>query len=468
MGVSVAASTSRFRARTGLRPRPTTESGPSFVADPDLLLRKPRRKRQEKKQEQAHDLAASPTRCQLDTIMQSIEKGDAEDNRPVEYWDSGQYFYEETPPLSGDSDLDPGNTFNQRWGYLPPFDAEVAAVIDAIVAHPEMAKEFQRVGAADNAFCRGLLPRNVMLGESSNVDPYVDHITRFPPVVSVLETSDERQSHDQLWILDQAKCNGPSNEALFKRTFMMNLISRLTLIYDRGTSNQSCLDFSVEEPWTCPPMPTNAYYQNISFLTCPEPDLAVCFRAKALIHNDFWSRMPEATRRLAYYENPSETGLTKICVGNYHRGITQRAIFALIYHQKKAEPYFRPAELPTYPSHSMNFISSPSTSTLSHTPSPAPSSRSLTLPPFLPTSAPSDTRLQPAGSAPRQSAALPASQTPGSSTPCRIACRSYSDPSSATPTNRRKSPAWLPWRGRRRRRRRRARRASRPRPRGRA
>lgn len=123
---------------------------------------------------------------------------------------------------------------------------------------------------------------------------------------SVPETDEERKWHEQLWMSDQAKCNERTNEALFQRTLMMSLIARHALIYDRDTSDESCLDFSVEETWTCPPMPTRAYQMNARFLTQPKPDLAVCFRRKAVIPELLWYNLPRATRHLVCYESSGE------------------------------------------------------------------------------------------------------------------------------------------------------------------
>ena len=83
----------------------------------------------------------------------------------------------------------------------------------------------------------------------------------------------------------------------------MSLIARHSLIYDKDSKNQGCLDFSVEETWGCPPMPTRAYTKGVKFLTQPKPDLAVCFRRKAVVPEDLWFAFPTATMRLACYEN---------------------------------------------------------------------------------------------------------------------------------------------------------------------
>lgn len=81
---------------------------------------------------------------------------------------------------------------------------------------------------------------------------------------------------DNSQTMDRAKCDkGSTNEALFQRTIMMSLIARHRWIYNGNATKPSVLDFSVQELWSCPPMPTRAYRMGEIFLTQPKPDLAV-------------------------------------------------------------------------------------------------------------------------------------------------------------------------------------------------
>jgi hypothetical protein len=85
----------------------------------------------------------------------------------------------------------------------------------------------------------------------------------------------------------------------------MFLIARHCLIYRPykiDGKGKRCLDFSVEEPWTCWPMPTRAYEKKINFLTQPKPDLAVGVVRDAIISDYLWNNMPESTQQLACYE----------------------------------------------------------------------------------------------------------------------------------------------------------------------
>ncbi|MCJ1430688.1 hypothetical protein MMC27_000038 [Xylographa pallens] len=286
-----AAAASRLDVRTGRRSRAPKKALQPIVGDPKRIL----------------DEARNPTGDQLHRVAKSLE-AHLEESRGIDYGVSEERSNERTSqPLD---DTDPEQLFNRKWGYLPPLSGEAAAIIEAIIAHPETAKEQGRVGPDNRDFREGLRFRNVVWMESS--DPYAAHINGLALNDSSLETEEERRSHEHLWSLDRSKCNGASNEALFQRTIMMNLISRHSIIHYKDDNNQFCLDFSVEELWTCPPMPTRAYSMGTNFLTQPKPDLAVCFRREALIPDRMWYTIPRATGRLAMFENPSEIGETRV------------------------------------------------------------------------------------------------------------------------------------------------------------
>ena len=126
------------------------------------------------------------------------------------------------------------------------------------------------------------------------------------------ETDAERETYEKLWKLDQDKCVNGSNEALFQRTLMMSFIARHCLLHGGSAKRPFNLDFSVEEVWTCPPMPSRAYDFSGKFLTQPKPDLAVYFCRESLISDDLWDNMPHATQRLACYEKLDLIGGDKI------------------------------------------------------------------------------------------------------------------------------------------------------------
>jgi hypothetical protein len=216
-------------------------------------------------------------------VQQESKTSPAEEYRPIGYGYGApdESFDEETPLLL--QEMDPEDVFYHKWGYLPPLDEEAIAVIQAITANPGIAKDYTRIGPELFKFPSGLEDRNVSLTESRVPDLRADEIKSLILEESFRETDGEMESHEQLWALDQAKCNEGSNEALFQRTAMMNLIARHHLIYGSGATHQSRLDFSVEETWGCPPMPTRAYQKGEKFLTQPKPNLSVCFHRQALI-----------------------------------------------------------------------------------------------------------------------------------------------------------------------------------------
>ena len=275
--------------------------------DPESIIRKAR------KSQKARGIALTQSQPELRTFSQHpsrlakrIESWLTGGQQRFDYSTSYKDSEEASPLLRPGSDAE--QIFNRKWGYLPPLNEEALAIIDAIVANPGMAKECTRIGPENPEFDEGLMYRNVFLTESSAPDPFADHVQRLSIKVSIAETADEESFRDQVWNMDQAKCNEGSKEALFQRTLMMSLIARHRWIYARNATDRHCLDFSVEEPWTCPPMPTRAYHLGEKFLTQPKPDLAVCFRRESLIPYNIWNKMPRATRQLACYEGRNDAG----------------------------------------------------------------------------------------------------------------------------------------------------------------
>ena len=153
-------------------------------------------------------------------------------------------------------------------------------------------------------FEMGLGSRNVQLDESESLDPRQNQILNTLPQDQAWETDEERRTYETLWALDEANCMGQSNEAIFQRTIMMNLIARHCLIYRRDTSRPRLLEISVEEFWTCSPAPSRAFVEGGgSLLTKPKPDLAVSFCRERLLPDLSWISLPFATQSLASYES---------------------------------------------------------------------------------------------------------------------------------------------------------------------
>lgn len=296
---SALASATRHSSRLDRRSKPCPDLDPP-IGDPEKLLRKARKPRKPKETAEVETQPESQPPSHPEFIAQSIEISPTDDNRHID--DNTAYEFVDGGSSSLQSDTDPEDLFNRKWGYLPPLSEDAAEILEAVGTDSSMAQKYERISPTHKDFPQGLAYRNVFLKESAAPDPYADHIRLLEIQESVAETDVEKECYGQLWRIDQAKCNEGSKEALFQRTLMMSLIARHRFIFHIDASRTQILDFSVEEPWTCPPMPTRAYKKRLKFLTQPKPDLAVSFCRHTLISNSLWNNMPEATRRLARCE----------------------------------------------------------------------------------------------------------------------------------------------------------------------
>ena len=215
-------------------------------------------------------------------------------------------------------DIDPQEEFNCRWGFLPPLGEEAERIIIAVLEDPKLAEIMVRTGPNSKRFRTGLEKRNVVISESRDPDLRVEEIGGESIEGFLEETTDQQRIYDDLWQLDRDKCNLSSSEALFQRTLMISLIARHSLIYRQNTGGIPLLDFVVEEPWNCLPMPTKTVWRvpenlakDFKFLTQPKPDLAVCFDRHLALPEDVWTSLPEATQALACFEN-SDAGASRI------------------------------------------------------------------------------------------------------------------------------------------------------------
>ena len=153
---------------------------------------------------------------------------------------------------------------------------------------------------------------------SLDPDPRSDEINALNLEGFLPETMDQQRCHDELWHFDKVKCIGNSSEALFQRTLIIGLIARHTLVYQQGTGKTQVLDFSVEDPWQCLPMPTKAVGRvreerafDFNFLTQPKPDLSLCFNRDSVIPGHIWKILLDLTRALTCFENMN-SGLSRI------------------------------------------------------------------------------------------------------------------------------------------------------------
>ncbi|KAL9622428.1 MAG: hypothetical protein Q9160_003273 [Pyrenula sp. 1 TL-2023] len=302
------ASSSQRTTRSSLRSGAATTTSQE-VDDPESFLRKPRKRvikavipPNQSPENEIPDLA--------ELVRQRLE---AQARRRTK-----QYYQPQTSPSDDHSwssaeSQHPEQAFNEYWGYLPPLDEECAALVRVIVENPHMAPRVERLGAERDEFRAGLRYRNVSLTPETSIDSRSEEIKQLATVLPNFESKEEKASYERLWALDQRKLEIGSNEALFQRTLMMDIIGRHYLIYRAIRTKDTCLDFSVEEPWTCPPMPTRAYGRpQEKFLTQPKPDLSVCFLREAIIPEDLWLRMPRSMSRLACYENDTGKGDSRV------------------------------------------------------------------------------------------------------------------------------------------------------------
>ncbi|KAG8162690.1 hypothetical protein KVR01_007168 [Diaporthe batatas] len=230
-------------------------------------------------------------------VLRSVETGSSSHSQrgSVEFtpdWDSDE----------ASVDKDPLQVYYERIGYLPPLDDATVEVLKFLkMSCPDLDVEAGRISSSNvPEFRRGLQCRMVDLLPKGKDDfqfkELENHDVPWP-----LVPADVKDYDDKLWEKDLEKCQNQEQEAIFQRTIMLSMIDRYRLFYG-GKENQSSLEFAVETPWTCLPMPTHAERRGKRFLTCPKPDLAVGFRREKLVETCDWESFPEETQKLICYE----------------------------------------------------------------------------------------------------------------------------------------------------------------------
>ena len=299
--------------RSGLRSAAATALTAPFESDPESILRN-RRKSQKAIGAPAKNLPQPLTYENLNQLERSVETASEDDITEFDYGLLTKDSDEDTFHLTQDTQ----KLLYYEWGYLPPLDDKLNAMLSYIAENPAsatiVAEKLKTRNPGSSTYVSGLEARNVRTMESPLCDPIEDLAMNasiqgdFPH-----ETPEEKSSFGLLWKLDQAKCNRPANEALFQRTLMISLVARHCLIYQRSDTREQILDFSVEQPWTCPPMPSRDYdKKKLRCLASSKPDLAVCFCRETVIPDGFWNTMPDSMKRLICYENLDESGRTKV------------------------------------------------------------------------------------------------------------------------------------------------------------
>lgn len=271
-------------------------------------MRKAKEKGKETEKEKADDIERDAVQEQGDNYnFADPEVPDFLDGDPWDlYYETVKHealprihFTDSETPIS--TRTNPSVRFYKNLGYLPPLDESTLELLKELLPEEyglDMAKITGRINPADmNNFQSGLDGRNVIFDRFP--DAYLDHIKSLDPKAPE-ETSQERGLQIRAWERDLKKVNDDSSEAIFQRTIMMSMIDRHRLI---NHQEDDIIDFAVEKPWTCPPMPSkllmSAYQKS---LTQPKADLALAFHHRAIFRQRYWGDIPTALKEVVCYE----------------------------------------------------------------------------------------------------------------------------------------------------------------------
>ena len=195
-------------------------------------------------------------------------------------------------PQSESSDEETLSAYYKRTGYLPPLSESRLEVIRQVLAYPSMGLTAGRLlSEADQQ--DGLDSRNV--NWDSTPDPFLEAT----PLLQNQSLPENGTDEEKKWDDDLQKCRVDPQELVFQRTVMMSMVNRHRFIYgDNGV-----LDFAVERPWTCLPMPTRALRESGGkYLPQPRPDIAIAFRTTALMDGGSYLHLPGPLRNVICYE----------------------------------------------------------------------------------------------------------------------------------------------------------------------
>lgn len=199
-------------------------------------------------------------------------------------------------PQSTSSDEETLSAYYKRTGYLPPLSESALEAIRQVVADPSMGPTAGRlVSEADQQ--DGLDSRNV--NWDSTPDPFRQKV----PLLQTPTSSGNWTSETKKWDEDLQKCRADPQEFVFQRTVMMSMVNRHRFIYGK----EGVLDFAVERPWSCLPMPTRALRESDGqHLPQPKPDIAIAFRTTALMERGSYFYLPKPLRNVICYEGKAK------------------------------------------------------------------------------------------------------------------------------------------------------------------
>lgn len=214
----------------------------------------------------------------------------------------------ETPSSVG---IDLWDHFYKSLGYLPHLDESTLELLKELLPEEygsDIAKITRRINPADRSnFLSGLSARNVVFERFS--DAFVDYVKSLSPEVPE-ETLQEKEHEARAWELDLRKVSNDSLEAIFQRTILMSMINRHRLIYGQ---RDAIIDFAVEKPWACPPMPTRQFINaDPKSLSQPKADLALAFHHRAIFQERYWDYLPLALRNMVCYEGNETISQSRI------------------------------------------------------------------------------------------------------------------------------------------------------------
>jgi len=165
----------------------------------------------------------------------------------------------------------------QSYGGAPPEEtmtptyASTAQTPSEALSKATSGRRPRNIDSRSPFFHVALVERNIH--PTARPDPKRSDIIRsiLPDQEPQLDDEEERK-----WAVDFAKCER-SNEPVFQRTIMMDIINR------HGLADS--LDWICESEWTCNRMPRKMKPGAVE-VVMPKPDLAVAFKTSSLI-NDF-------------------------------------------------------------------------------------------------------------------------------------------------------------------------------------
>ena len=195
-----------------------------------------------------------------------------------------------TPRFSS-SDEESLTTYYKRTGYVPRSESN-PEIVRQVLAYLTMGT---RAGRHLNEIEQqvGLDDRNV------NWNPWHDSYREGTPSLQIPANPEKEVDENKKWNDDLQKCRVDPQEYVFQRTVMMSMINRHRFIYGEG----SVLDFAVERPWTCSPMPTRALEEpDGRHLPQSQPDMAIAFRTTALMTSGHYDYLPRQLRNVVCYE----------------------------------------------------------------------------------------------------------------------------------------------------------------------